>query len=66
MMKLGLKDFKKIKDIKELCQVMAIEHQIFVAWPSDKDNVKFFLYLCVFVIYNLHLEMIPLLKRAPV
>lgn len=64
MMKLGLKDFKKIKDFKELSQVMGIEHQVFIAWASDKDNVKLFIYLHVFVIYNLHLGMIPLVKRA--
>lgn len=28
---------------------MVIEHQIFVAWPSDKDNVKFFIYLHGFI-----------------
>lgn len=65
MMNLDLKDFKTIKDVKELFQVMALKHQIFVAWPSDKDNVKLFIYLRVFVIYNLHIEMIPLVKRAP-
>lgn len=45
---------------------MALKHQIFVVWPSDKDNVKLFIYLHVFVIYNLYLEMIPLVKRAPI
>lgn len=62
MMKLDLKDFKKIKDVKELFQFVALKHQIFVVWTSDKDNIKLFIYLHVFVIYNLHLEMIPLVK----
>lgn len=45
MMKLSL------KDLKELFQVTAIDQQIFVAWPSDKDNVKLFIYLHVLVVY---------------
>ena len=43
---------------------MAIAHQIFIIRPSEKDNVKLFVYLHVLVIYSMHLEMIPLVERA--
>lgn len=43
---------------------MAIAQQIFIVWPSDKDNVKLFLYFYVLVVYNMNLEMIPVVERA--
>lgn len=58
MMKLGLKDFKK------RFQVMAIAHQIFIIWPSDKDNVNIFIYLCVLIVCNMHCEMLPLVGKS--
>lgn len=39
MMKLSLKNFK------ELFQVMDIDHQISVIWPSYKDNIDMSLFL---------------------
>lgn len=43
---------------------MAMEHQIFVLWPYNKNKIKFFIYLHVLVVYNLYLGMISLVEKA--